>query len=158
MKATLVPITLAVVIIASAFFAWKYWQLTKVQQITNFDQCAAAGYPVMESFPEQCATPDGRSFTRDLPNTPVEYGEPITVTGEVECLPHKNVGPGDVITLECTYGIKDEDGRHYALSDPQFRFITNLPTGETATVNGTLLPALDSKYDIVGTIELNSVE
>lgn len=32
--------------------------------ISNFEECAAAGYPIMESFPERCATPDGRSFTK----------------------------------------------------------------------------------------------
>lgn len=32
--------------------------------IRNFEECAAAGYPVMESYPEQCRTPDGRLFVR----------------------------------------------------------------------------------------------
>lgn len=32
--------------------------------IRNFEQCAAAGYPIMESYPEQCRTPDGRLFVR----------------------------------------------------------------------------------------------
>lgn len=31
--------------------------------IASFDECAAAGYPIMESFPEQCAVPGGPSFT-----------------------------------------------------------------------------------------------
>lgn len=30
--------------------------------ITNFDECVAAGNPVMESYPEQCRTADGRLF------------------------------------------------------------------------------------------------
>lgn len=33
------------------------------ENITNFDECALAGNPVMESYPRQCATPDGRSFS-----------------------------------------------------------------------------------------------
>ena len=32
--------------------------------IDSFEDCAAAGYPVMESYPEQCATPDGKSLTK----------------------------------------------------------------------------------------------
>ena len=32
--------------------------------IRNFEQCAAAGFPIMESYPEQCRTPDGRLFVR----------------------------------------------------------------------------------------------
>ena len=31
-------------------------------QIQNFDDCARAGYPIMESNPRQCSTPDGQWF------------------------------------------------------------------------------------------------
>ena len=31
-------------------------------EITSFEQCTAAGYPVMESYPRQCKTPDGETF------------------------------------------------------------------------------------------------
>lgn len=33
--------------------------------ITSFDDCAAAGYPIMESYPERCSTPDGRMFVNE---------------------------------------------------------------------------------------------
>jgi len=32
-------------------------------KITDFQQCIDAGFPAMESYPRQCRTPDGRSFT-----------------------------------------------------------------------------------------------
>jgi uncharacterized membrane protein YdfJ with MMPL/SSD domain len=35
--------------------------------IDTFEDCVRAGYPVAESYPEQCFTPDGRGFTRPLP-------------------------------------------------------------------------------------------
>jgi len=35
--------------------------------ITTFEECAAAGNPVMESYPEQCRTPDGRLFVHEVP-------------------------------------------------------------------------------------------
>jgi hypothetical protein len=35
--------------------------------IDSFEDCARAGYPIAESYPEQCFTPDGRSFTRSIP-------------------------------------------------------------------------------------------
>jgi eight-cysteine-cluster-containing protein len=38
----------------------------KLAAIDSFEDCAAAGYPIMESYPEQCATPDGRVFVRQL--------------------------------------------------------------------------------------------
>lgn len=34
--------------------------------ITNYEECVAAGHPVMESYPEQCAVPGGETFTREL--------------------------------------------------------------------------------------------
>jgi hypothetical protein len=35
--------------------------------IDSFEDCARAGYPIAESYPEQCFTPDGKSFTRSIP-------------------------------------------------------------------------------------------
>lgn len=35
--------------------------------ITNFEECAAAGNPIMESYPAQCRTKDGRLFVQELP-------------------------------------------------------------------------------------------
>ncbi|MEK6839529.1 MAG: hypothetical protein AABX72_01190 [Nanoarchaeota archaeon] len=34
-------------------------------KINSFDECARAGYPIMESYPRQCATPDGRTFAEE---------------------------------------------------------------------------------------------
>ncbi|KKU49606.1 MAG: hypothetical protein UX71_C0010G0016 [Parcubacteria group bacterium GW2011_GWA1_47_10] len=33
--------------------------------VTNFSECAAAGYPVEESNPRQCRTPDGTVYVED---------------------------------------------------------------------------------------------
>ncbi|MDP2664806.1 MAG: GerMN domain-containing protein [bacterium] len=47
-----------------------YYFVTKEPplQITNFEECAAAGYPVMESYPRQCKTPSGQTFAEDIGN------------------------------------------------------------------------------------------
>ncbi len=42
--------------------------------ITSYDDCVAAGYPVMESLPEQCMTGDGQTFTNLTDPLPVENG------------------------------------------------------------------------------------
>lgn len=34
--------------------------------IDSFEECEAAGFPVMESYPRQCATADGETFTEDV--------------------------------------------------------------------------------------------
>lgn len=36
--------------------------------ITNFEECAAAGNAVMESYPRQCRSKDGRLFVEELPD------------------------------------------------------------------------------------------
>jgi hypothetical protein len=36
-----------------------------VPEVWNFEDCINAGYPAMESYPRQCMTPDGRSFTEE---------------------------------------------------------------------------------------------
>jgi len=43
--------------------------ITITQEINSFDDCAKAGYPILESYPRQCKTPDGGSFIEEL--TPV---------------------------------------------------------------------------------------
>lgn len=69
---------------------------TDYSGVTDFTECVDAGLPVMESYPRQCATPDGRSFTEDIGNMFEKAGlifvdslspndavtSPLTVTGE----------------------------------------------------------------------------
>jgi hypothetical protein len=43
-------------------------------RITSFEECAAAGNPVMESYPRQCRSQDGQLFVEDISNeNPVEH-------------------------------------------------------------------------------------
>jgi hypothetical protein len=34
-------------------------------EINSFQQCASAGYPIQQSFPEVCSVPNGKSFTNN---------------------------------------------------------------------------------------------
>ena len=36
--------------------------------INSFEECVEAGNPVMESYPEQCRTEDGKHFVRNIGN------------------------------------------------------------------------------------------
>lgn len=38
------------------------------KEITNFEECILAGYPVLESYPRQCRTPDNKAFAEDIGN------------------------------------------------------------------------------------------
>lgn len=53
---------MVVVIVAIVF--WYMKKDTDYAAVASFEECVAAGYPIMETFPEQCRTPDGRTFTR----------------------------------------------------------------------------------------------
>jgi len=57
-----------IVLLIVSLVIWKYQQKSAVEQISSFEECARAGYPVLESYPEQCRTPNGESFTRQIPN------------------------------------------------------------------------------------------
>lgn len=62
-------LVIAMLVIAVAFAAGYYVfsqnLKEKVASINSFEECAKH-YPVMESYPEQCNTPDGKHFTREL--------------------------------------------------------------------------------------------
>src|SRR3989344_1980362 len=58
-------------------------------QINNFEECAAAGNPVMESYPRQCSA-DGRTFTEELNFGSIsdlkqnsEFGSIVTIIGTI---------------------------------------------------------------------------
>src|SRR5476651_630333 len=93
MKAMLF-IFITLLLIAAGVILWKILpglQLSPQKKISNFEACAAAGNPVMESFPRQCRQ-DGQIYTEALPapnkdllhvTVPNEdLVSPLTVTGE----------------------------------------------------------------------------
>ncbi len=67
-----VNIILIIVVVAlvgtGAYFVLKgqLFSPSPSPEITNFEKCARAGYPVGESYPRQCWTPDGRNFVEKL--------------------------------------------------------------------------------------------
>lgn len=124
----------------------------QVPPIRTFEDCAARGYPIMESFPEQCRTPQGVTFVKQYPNQQVE------VEGEIICLPYKD--KDGIHTLECAFGLKDNNGNNYALSDPSLKFVIGLQTGKKYKVSGVLKSSQNdpaNKYDIVGIIEMSAI-
>jgi hypothetical protein len=58
-------IYVAIIVIITVCITFFYWNnQQKIAAISNFDECAAAGYEIMESYPARCMTPDKRSFTQ----------------------------------------------------------------------------------------------
>ena len=69
-KQTSIPMLLGLIVVLTiiAGLMLSLSNIAKQQEmyaISTFAECKAAGYPIMESYPEQCATPDGRTFTND---------------------------------------------------------------------------------------------
>lgn len=84
-------------------------------------------------------------------------GSELTISGEIDCLPHKGSGER---TLECAYGLRSDDGNHYGLEGlSQEDLMTGkVSVGRVVEVRGWFRPALPSeKYDIAGTIEIDSL-
>jgi hypothetical protein len=48
--------------------AWLWIGVNRAPRIKNFKECVAAGYPVSESVPSVCRTPEGKSFIDKIPN------------------------------------------------------------------------------------------
>lgn len=62
----IVLVFLAIGIGAGLYFGYDFgWEKSVDANITSFDECVAAGNPVMESNPPSCATKDGKTFTQE---------------------------------------------------------------------------------------------
>ena len=84
-----------------------YSKYSALASISSFEECRAAGYQIMESYPEQCSTPDGRIFTNTTnvatststtspvgtTSTPIIYKDIVRVT---------NITQGQVVTSPLT--------------------------------------------------------
>ncbi|MEW6723053.1 MAG: hypothetical protein AB1324_07355, partial [Candidatus Micrarchaeota archaeon] len=53
-------------------------------EINSFDDCVDAGYPVMESYPRQCRTPDGRTFISE--KDAFDAWKDSSCTSDVDCM------------------------------------------------------------------------
>jgi hypothetical protein len=162
-KKVIFGVSIIIVLAGVGLYAQFYQQRSPLpKEITNFDDCEQAGYPVGESYPRQCWTPDGRNFVEELESgIPPALG-PITISGEMTCLP--KVGAG-AQTLECAIGLEATDGNNYGLKnlfnvDPEYSFSRD---GLRVEVSGTLLEEEmqgpdGNRYDIVGVIDVTSIK
>lgn len=91
---------------------------------------------------------------RDEPSNSEQNPTAITVTGTIVCLdPKDNTGAQD---LSCAVGIKEDEGKSYALYSPQNMGIIAALSGKKLTVEGTLQKN-QTKYQSEGTITVISV-
>lgn len=83
MEKSIVPLLILALVMAvmigaglGYFVGYDHGAKETPQAITSFEDCWDAGYPIMESYPEQCRTPDGQTFVREIPAENPE--EPVT--------------------------------------------------------------------------------
>ena len=84
---------IVIVILAVGAYSLYAIKVEPIKYVKSFEECVAAGYPVMESFPRQCKTPDGRTYTEEIEVLPlyvnasddliqIETPTPGSVTGK----------------------------------------------------------------------------
>lgn len=148
-------------------FAYAYYYSTSrapqpstpVSDISTFEECVAAGYPVIESYPEKCLVPGGNTYTRVTTDI---VPSDITLSGTYTCLP--KVDTGAPVTLECAFGLQAESG-YYSLDTSAIPSVDYpvLMGGEEITVEGSLVPIkmISSDrwhtYDVIGVIAVDKL-
>src|SRR4030042_356275 len=78
-SALIIILIIVVVALGGGIFLRDWQERQKASEVANFDEGVEAGYPILESFPRQCRTPDGRTFTEDIGNV-LEKQDMIQVT------------------------------------------------------------------------------
>jgi hypothetical protein len=68
-------IIILITILAFGLIAYIMIGQNNTQEITSYEECVAAGYPIMESYPEQCSA-NGQTFTRELTTDEIEKLNP----------------------------------------------------------------------------------
>ncbi len=63
----IVFIILLLIIAGAVWFSVSKKSQNQEVAILSFEDCVKAGMPVLESYPRQCRTPDGRLFAEELP-------------------------------------------------------------------------------------------
>lgn len=67
------PILMLLALVFAAIISRVLWS-KPTSPVTSFDECVAAGYPILESYPVQCKTPNGQTFVEDIGNAILKSG------------------------------------------------------------------------------------
>lgn len=83
--------------------------------------------------------------------------KPISISGEIACIPHKDkTGPQ---TLECAIGLLGEDGKYYRFKNLSQKDIASgrFSTGKKVKIDGTIILQSSDIFDFVGYIDATSI-
>lgn len=79
MKKIIVILVLVVCIGVGYFGFQQYQKAEEIKKISSFEECTAAGFPTQDSYPGQCRTSDGRTFTQEIGNE-LSFTDLITIS------------------------------------------------------------------------------
>lgn len=160
----LIAITVVLLALIGGFL--YYSKNYSLSGINSFEECRDAGYQIMESYPEQCRTPDGRTFVNGnatgtpsggaTSTAPVSYKDMIRVSSP---LPNQLVSSPLVIRGEARGGwyfeasfpveLVDGNGKRLAIAPAQAQgewmtrdyvpFSLTLTFQNSTTSTGTLI-------------------
>jgi len=68
MKKLFSLIVLLLILVLGYFLIWPGFREKPLVQVASFEECAAAGMPIMESYPRQCRSANGQSFSENIGN------------------------------------------------------------------------------------------
>ena len=111
----IVFIVISILILAGIVTVWRVHQ-NRLNHVNDFFSCADAGYPLQESFPARCTTPNGQTFTEPV-KQPANANDIIKITSPA---PNSTVTRPVIVTgqargswfFEGTFPVKiiDKDG------------------------------------------------
>jgi hypothetical protein len=117
---------LALTVFVVALMVWLVWirPVQRASQISSFEQCASAGYPIQESYPEVCLTKDGKRFV----NPQQDAAHQASLDDEQELVPPSNPAllvldieewgirvPLTMDTFDLTYAYVENGSEEYVL-------------------------------------------
>lgn len=123
-----------VVVLIVCFSSWYLIEKNqKKVTVNSFETCLEAGYPVLESYPRQCKTPDGLFYTEEIVSnitynntTPDKIKVELPFPGAVVGKEFKVIGEAKGFYFEGSFPVQvlDKDGNilvsHYATAQGEW--------------------------------------
>jgi len=86
-KILIIASPIFIVLLGIIFYLTQNLQnIDDIYFVDNFQECLEQGHPIMESYPRQCKTPDGRVFTEEIGNELRNSNEVILYTPDSNAL------------------------------------------------------------------------
>lgn len=97
-KKFLISLSIVVVLTAGVYLLFAS---DEQMAVSSFEDCVEAGYPVMESHPRQCNTPDGQHFVEEIED--IGNGDSRTSGGCIITGCSSQVCSDEEVATECSY-------------------------------------------------------